>query len=482
MEKDAENFMYFTTMGGYIRMKKDAVPHKFDCQVDRKRTAATIPGRPSTLKRLRKELVAEAMDSQKIHLPSCSKTPSTETQVPELDSNAVATPINEVLPPVATNISYKHVGVQVKPSYRSKFVSCKINPVMETTASSPIKCISTKDAMSSPIRVSRTLIYSSSTDSSSENVSENDNSTDYDVQEESECELADNKKNDDLALKMTNIFIERAPKKYIGIVPEWYWVVNFLVTKTGISDMHIKLILMKLKLNDTFERLGDNFGMSSSNASRIFKKHVPILSHFLKTLICWPEKRSIKRSLPIPFRARYSNVVSIIDCFEIQIEKPSDPIMQALTWSEYKKCNTLKYLVSSTPDGLVNFISSGFGGRTTDVVLFEKCGFLNMLPKNCDVMADRGFKHIAKLINDKECTLIRPPSVSVSEKPTKQEVLESKRIASLRIHIERVIRRFREFEFLKPHAVINRNLVSSTDDVVIIVAALINLQPIIIKT
>jgi len=37
-------------------------------------------------------------------------------------------------------------------------------------------------------------------------------------------------------------------------------------------------------------------------------------------------------------------VQSFIDCLEIKIPKPSDPTKQALTGSDYKKCNTLKYL------------------------------------------------------------------------------------------------------------------------------------------
>lgn len=74
--------------------------------------------------------------------------------------------------------------------------------------------------------------------------------------------------------------------------------------------------------------------------------------------------------MPIPFR-RYSSIQSIIDCLEIEIPKPSDPIKQSLTWSEYKKCNRLKYLISSTPDGFINFVS-GFNGRCSDVLIVKK--------------------------------------------------------------------------------------------------------------
>lgn len=96
-------------------------------------------------------------------------------------------------------------------------------------------------------------------------------------------------------------------------------------------------------------------------------------------------------------------------------------------------------------------------------------------------MADRGFKDIAKYLHKHNCTLVRPPSVSSSKKSTKAEVMESKRTASLRIHIERVIRRIREFQYLKPHSVINHNLISQTDTVIKVACALINLQHPIIR-
>ncbi|XP_018315537.1 uncharacterized protein [Mycetomoellerius zeteki] len=83
--------------------------------------------------------------------------------------------------------------------------------------------------------------------------------------------------------------------------------------------------------------------------------------------------------------------------------------------------------------------------------------------------------------NEWNCELIKPPSVSSIHKPTKSEVLETKRIASLRIHIERVIGRLREFDFLKPHAVISHSMLSDTDDIIVIASALINLQSPIIK-
>ncbi|XP_026461318.1 uncharacterized protein LOC113363041 [Ctenocephalides felis] len=194
------------------------------------------------------------------------------------------------------------------------------------------------------------------------------------------------------------------------------------------------------------------------------------------------ELDNIKRILPITFRCSYSHVVAIIDAFEIQIKKPSDPEHQSLTWSEYKKCNTLKYLISCTPDGFINFISNGFGGRTSDELLFQESEIVEELPEGCAVMACRGFKNIVQLLDNKKIELIRTPSVSTGVKLSQSDVLQGKRIAALRIHIERVIGRMREFDFLKPHVVVNHNMLPLTDYIVIIAAALVNLQTPIISS
>lgn len=65
---------------------------------------------------------------------------------------------------------------------------------------------------------------------------------------------------------------------------------------------------------------------------------------------------------------------------------------QALTWSEYKKANTLKYLILSTPDGFINFVSKGNEGRISDSLLVQEYGYLTVLPKNVSVMAERRLK------------------------------------------------------------------------------------------
>lgn len=97
-------------------------------------------------------------------------------------------------------------------------------------------------------------------------------------------------------------------------------------SSTDCSINNIKLTLQKIKTNDTYSRLADQFSVSTSQASRIFNKSVDRLAHYLKTLVYFPDQTSIRKNLPIAFRANYSNVCAIIDAFETEIEKPSNPV------------------------------------------------------------------------------------------------------------------------------------------------------------
>ncbi len=84
----------------------------------------------------------------------------------------------------------------------------------------------------------------------------------------------------------------------------------------------------------------------------------------LSGLIIWPEKELVQKTMPwcfqLCFQLHYDlQVTSIIDCFELFIEKATDLMSRAATWSNYKHYNTI------TPQGTVNFVSKGYGGRVS---------------------------------------------------------------------------------------------------------------------
>lgn len=489
-------------MGGKAKIKIDVVPHKFDCQPNRKRQGTTTVLRPAAMKRRRQQVIQEILSESSKNLeignfqePTIDAVSANTVENIEADFTPLnVTPDQKVTVETQTDINNRTVAVQVnsRPKYRSVFVQCKILSIGIDESCSPIKTgnISTATSSIKPLhqKLLPNLLEDTQKSSSSSSFTHSNSSQDiYEPSENTGSSTMDSsslqspvKKSQ--ILKVTNYLINNNLKAYTGVPQEWNMMLERISVISDINITNIKLSLMKIRCQDTFERLSEQFGMSVSNASIIFNKTVPVLAHLLKKLVYVPESSNIKKILPIPFRTSYNHVIAIIDAFEIQIEKPSDPEYQSLTWSEYKKCNTLKYLISCTPDGFINFISKGFGGRISDELLFQESGLLEELPEACAVMADRGFKNIVPLLDDKNIELIRPPSVNSGVKLSQSDVLQGKRIAALRIHIERVIGRIREFDFLKPHAVVNHNMLPLTDNIVVIAAALVNLQAPIIST
>lgn len=487
--EDMDNYVKFKLMGGKKIMKSHVVPHIFDCQPDRKRTFS-VPARAAAVKRAKRRLVDEAVAScSTTTLPGILQTSVSPQRDPQPITDMVMNleSVDATLPQTIVPLK-RDVAIQAcRPVlFRSKAVQCKLNLGVNVSLS-PIKFYNKDITEKQETNLQKNMYDSPFSVKSSENrFNENDSDSDFLVTLSEACsghseiseELSDEKKNTfkSICLSSTVMKLQNRPRLYLGLPDDAYYVFHLLQKYCKIDSMYIFLTLKKIRTGSTFVCLGDDFGTSEGNASKIFSKYLPIINKFLRKLIIKPEISFVKSNLPLAFRARYSNVYSIIDCLEIEIEKPSDAVKQSLTWSEYKKCNTLKYLISCTPDGIINFVSGGFGGRTSDAVIVEHSGFLETLPPNVSVMADRGFKHIENLLVAKGCVLVRPPTVSTSTKPSRDEVLETKRIASLRIHVERVIRRIREFSFLAPHACIDNKLLKYTDNIIKIVCGLINLQ------
>ena len=73
------------------------------------------------------------------------------------------------------------------------------------------------------------------------------------------------------------------------------------------------------------------------------------------------------------------------------MQRPASLKARAQTFSNYKKHNTVKFLIGITPQGSVAFISKGWGGRASDVHITENCGVLQKLLPGDIVLADRGF-------------------------------------------------------------------------------------------
>lgn len=209
--------------------------------------------------------------------------------------------------------------------------------------------------------------------------------------------------------------------------------------KQSLSEtQRLLLTLMKLRLNLSEELLAYLFNIHQSTVSRIFHLWVDVMASRLRPLILWPEREDLRRSLPMSFRVFFKKCVSIIDCFEVFIERPSDLKARAQTWSNYKQHNTVKFLISITPQGSISHVSKAWGGRVTDKHITENSGFLNKLLPGDLVLADRGFT-VQDSVGLHCAELITPPFTRGKKQLEKREIEHAREISRVRIHVERVI-------------------------------------------
>ena len=107
-----------------------------------------------------------------------------------------------------------------------------------------------------------------------------------------------------------------------------------------------------------------------------------------------------------------------------------------MTFSPYKNHNTFKALVGISPGGAVTFISKLFCGSISDRELTKRNGLLELLESGDTVMADRRF-NIQDDLTPLGVRVNIPPFLRGKEQLEPDKLVETRRIASLRIHVER---------------------------------------------
>ncbi|XP_072387116.1 uncharacterized protein [Diabrotica undecimpunctata] len=286
-------------------------------------------------------------------------------------------------------------------------------------------------------------------------------------------------------------------KYYVGFEYEMVKTVIFMevepyvvtTSTTALTPFNMLLLtLTKLRLDLHFKHLAYSFKISPSTASVYFENIIHILYKRLKSLIIWPDRLVSNKNVPGCFKEAFQEKTTvIIDCFEVFIEKPESYLTQQQCWSNYKHHHTIKYLIGITPQRTICYISSGWGGRTSDKQMVELGQFCNFILPGDVVLADRGFliKDSLGIIGAK---LVIPAFTRGKNQLHPLEIEATRHIAHVRIHVERIIgvikNKFRIFKATIPISMLKRgNLnddASLLDKIVTVCSGLINLvEPIV---
>ena len=142
------------------------------------------------------------------------------------------------------------------------------------------------------------------------------------------------------------------------------------------------LSLMRIRLNLQIQDLGYRFNVSPATVSRVFHKWLPAMTEVLEKYIVWPDRDTIIESTPLSLRKELGEPVGvIISCLEIPVEKSSMVV---------SKVNSVKFLISMTPNGTIYHASRSFFGDTSVQIVEESSALDKLLPGDV-VILDKAF-------------------------------------------------------------------------------------------
>lgn len=273
-------------------------------------------------------------------------------------------------------------------------------------------------------------------------------------------------------------------KKHFMIILKYVGSFFPTILMTLTPSQLLLLTLIKLRLGSDFRDLGYRFNISEHTASRNFYTILNILYGKLKSLISFPDKEQMEKTMPASFRKYFGKKVSlIIDCTEIFIETPSNPKSAAEVFSHYKNHSTIKYLIGITPHGIIAFISPAYGGRASDGFITKDSGLLSHIEPGTIVLADKGFK-MKDSFTMRGAELQLPAFVYKQQQLNPIELEKTRHLANVRIHVERVIgllkNKYRILQNTFPCNIVFKSGVGYVDQIMIVCCALLNICPSIV--
>ncbi|KAJ8281095.1 hypothetical protein GJAV_G00063440 [Gymnothorax javanicus] len=244
----------------------------------------------------------------------------------------------------------------------------------------------------------------------------------------------------------------------------------------NIFQLHPDQLLMtltKLRLNLLQDDIAERFHVSQPCVSRVISYWLDVTEERLRPYIRWLPRETIRATLPQFFKEHYPAITCVIDCSETPLQKPHNLDSRGESYSHYYGQNTIKFLVAIALCDLIMFISPAYGGRCSDKFITANSGFLEYLRPGDEVMADRGFV-IQDLLLERRVKLVLPAFTKRGMQLSEEDTTNTRRIANVRVHVERVIRRLKNFRIISQMVPIS--LAPKLDKILRVCAALSNLR------
>lgn len=302
--------------------------------------------------------------------------------------------------------------------------------------------------------------------------------------------------------------VHEFPTLFLGLRRNRIFLVNSLAQSFELNQRDIILTLRKIKLNEHNARLASVFGLTDGEVEILFRTSVPKIADCLRNFIVWPDDITMKLNVPINLRQHFNKIHLILNYLVVKVRqnavKHLSQAQMESSYCELDQCYKLKYLVASTLDGCVCFVSRGFGIQTDDEAVLAQSGFLTKFKTNTNLIAGKNFHNFEdRLTNgndhdhennngggaggadgsgvgtgddsDLERTLTTNNDDDNFEEIVSEKISKS-RTFKLKSYIESVLESFQGHLFLSPMACVDGKTLELLDDVVVIVGALINLQ------
>ncbi|XP_062601105.1 uncharacterized protein LOC134262791 [Saccostrea cucullata] len=239
------------------------------------------------------------------------------------------------------------------------------------------------------------------------------------------------------------------------------------------------LTLVRLRLGLLHTDLAYRFGVSVSTVNEITSTWIQFLYLQFNRLrnAMFPSRKIISKHLPKSFR-KYKKVRVILDATKFFTQVPRNYEQQGNLYSSYKNHCTCKVLIGITPSGAISFVSDVYEGSISDKEIFKKSKIMDKINPGDLVMVDRGF-NVRDILLQKGADIVIPPFLGNRTNLSPQEEAQTRVIAKLRIHVERVIERIKKYKICKK--IVPLNTLSTFSQTVFIVACLVNFQKPIVK-